>query len=67
MCPILAHKENDKYMTTPKSGDWIGEGSKCKHEESVEKYHIQCGSPAHVMCDMTKNIFVKLAKDVSLC
>jgi len=57
MCPILAHKENDKYMTTPKSGDWIGEGSKCKHEESVEKYHIQCGSPAlsvvcHTSCDV---------------
>ena len=44
-------------MTTPKSGDWIGEGSKCKHEEWVEKYHNQCGSPAlsvvcHTSCDV---------------
>jgi len=38
-------------MTTPKSGDRTGEGSKCKQEEWVWKYYIQCGSPAlSVVC-----------------
>lgn len=34
--PILAHKENNQHnISSPKPGEGIEEGRKCKHEEWV--------------------------------